>query len=127
MPEKHVFEYAIIRLIPRVDRGECLNAGIVLYCKTLKYLGFLYELNTGKLNALAPETDIREIDSHMQSFRRICLGGREAGIIGSQEMAARFRWLTARRSTVIQPSEVHAGYTADPEATLKRIFEQMVK
>lgn len=127
MPEKHVFEYAVIRVVPRVDRGECLNVGLVLYCKSLKYLGFLYEINEPRLKAFAPGLDIVEIRDHLESFSRICAGGKTAGTIGMQDMPSRFRWLTAKRSTVIQPSEIHPGYTENPEETLRHIFQKMVQ
>lgn len=127
MQEKHVYEYAVIRLIPRVDRGECLNAGVVLYCKTLNFLGFNYELDESRISAFSPEISVTEIRENLEAFARICKGGKDSGAIGKQDKASRFRWLTAKRSTVIQPSEIHPGYTTDPEETLEKLFFRMVK
>jgi hypothetical protein len=127
MQEKHVYEYAVIRLFPRVDRGECLNVGVVLYCKTLSYLGFRYELNESRVSAFSPEISVTEIKEHLDSFDRICQGIKDSGPIGKQDKASRFRWLTAKRSTIIQPSEIHPGYTTDPEETLEKLFFRMVK
>lgn len=127
MPDKHIYEYAIIRLLPRVDRGECINVGVVLYCKALKWIGFRYELNELRLEAFSKETDMKEVKEHLHSFDRICRGEKSAGPIAAQDMASRFRWLTAKRSTVLQPSEIHPGYTDNPELALEKIFVQMVE
>lgn len=126
MQEKHLYEYAVIRLVPRVERGEYINIGVVLYCKSLKTLDFVFQLNKSRILALFPQVDLEEVESHLLSFHKICLGTLDSGLIGSQDLASRFRWLTARRSTIIQTSEIHPGYCQQPTAALNKIFEEMV-
>jgi hypothetical protein len=126
MQEKHLYEYAVIRFVPRVERGEYINIGVVLYCKSLKTLDFVFQLNKSRILALFPQVDLEEVESHLLSFHKICLGTLDSGLIGSQDLASRFRWLTARRSTIIQTSEIHPGYCQQPTAALNKIFEEMV-
>lgn len=126
MPEKHLFEYAVIRLVPRVERGECMNVGVVLYCKSLRFLDFKFEVRHEKLTAFSPKTDFDEVIAHLTSFKKICQSTRDSGHIGLQDMPSRFRWLTAKRSTIIQASEVHPGYCLSAEEKLNEIFEAMV-
>lgn len=126
MQEKHLYEYAVIRLVPRVERGEYINIGVVLYCKSLKTIDFVFQINKLRILALFPEVDLEEVESHLLSFQKICLGTPDSGLIGSQDLASRFRWLTARRSTIIQASEIHPGYCQQPIAALNKIFEEMV-
>ena len=126
MPGKYLFEYAIIRIVPRVEREEFLNAGVILYCKDRKYLNVLYAINRERLNALCGTLDCNEIEDHLRSFAQICKGDKDAGPIAVLDMPSRFRWLTATRSTVVQSSKVHPGFCTDPEETLKKLFEQLV-
>lgn len=126
MQEKHLYEYAVIRLVPRVERGEYINIGVVLYCKSLKTLDFVFQLNKERVLALFPELDLAEVESHLHSFEKICQGTSDSGLIGTQDLASRFRWLTARRSTIIQASEIHPGYCKEPASALKKIFKEMV-
>ncbi|MCP9749240.1 DUF3037 domain-containing protein [Lacihabitans sp. CS3-21] len=126
MQEKHLYEYAVIRLVPRVERGEYINIGVVLYCKSLKTLDFVFQINKSRILSLFPEVDLEEVESHLLSFQKICQGTPDSGLIGSQDLASRFRWLTARRSTIIQASEIHPGYCQQPTAALNKIFEEMV-
>jgi hypothetical protein len=126
MQEKHLYEYAVIRLVPRVERGEYINIGLVLYCKSLKTLDFVFQINKSRILSLFPEVDLEEVESHLLSFQKICQGTPDSGLIGSQDLASRFRWLTARRSTIIQASEIHPGYCQQPTAALNKIFEEMV-
>jgi hypothetical protein len=126
MQENHLYEYAVIRLVPRVERGEYINVGVVLYCKSLKTLDFVFQINKNRILSLFPEVDLEEVESHLLSFQKICQGTPDSGLIGSQELASRFRWLTARRSTIIQASEIHPGYCQQPTAALNKIFEEMV-
>ena len=126
MQEKHLYEYAIVRLVPRVERGEYINIGVVLYCKTLKTLNFLYKINKERILALFPETDLIEVENHLLSFEKICKATKDSGLIGQQDLASRFRWLTAKRSTIIQFSETHPGLCSDPQSAIKKIFEEMV-
>jgi hypothetical protein len=120
------FEYAVLRVIPRVERGECMNAGVVLYCQTDRFLGARVHLDADRLKALDPDADLAAVRAHLEAFRSVCAGGPEAGAVGQLPLRERFGWLVAPRSTVVQPSEVHTGLTDDPEAELERLLQRMV-
>lgn len=126
MPEKRLFEYAVIRVVPKVEREEFLNVGIILYCKQERYLACLSKLDKSKLAMLCPYADCNEVEEHLQSFEKICKGGKDAGAIGNLDLPSRFRWLTATRSTVVQTSKVHPGFCLNPTDTLQKLFEQLV-
>ncbi|HEY0243947.1 MAG TPA: DUF3037 domain-containing protein [Mucilaginibacter sp.] len=126
MQEKHLFEYAIIRVVPRVEREEFLNIGVILYCKKEKFLQTKYLLDEGRLHCFSGHIDLAVVKEHLCSFERICKGDAAAGPIGKLDIASRFRWLTATRSTVVQASKVHPGFCTDAQETLDRIFEQLV-
>ncbi|HVF98061.1 MAG TPA: DUF3037 domain-containing protein [Flavisolibacter sp.] len=126
MPEKRLFEYAVVRVVPRVEREEFLNVGIILYCRQAKFLAFRYQLDNEKLAVLCPATDCTEVDDHLKSFDKICTGGKEAGAIGNLDLPSRFRWLTATRSTIVQTSKVHPGFCVSPEETIQKLFRQLV-
>jgi hypothetical protein len=126
MPAKHLFEYAIIRVVPRVEREEFLNIGVVLYCKKENFLQFKYLLDEKRLQCFSGYIDVAEVKEHLCSFERICRGDADAGAIGKLDIASRFRWLTATRSTVVQASKVHPGFCVDAMETLERIFGQLV-
>lgn len=126
MQGQHLFEYAVIRVMPRVDREEFLNVGIVLYCASRKFLQVRYGEGLGRLQALMQPAEINEVAASLRSFQQICKGGKEGGTIGALPIAERFRWLTATRSTVVQTSKVHPGFCDDPAVTLDKIYEQMV-
>ncbi len=126
MQEKHLYEYAIIRLVPRVQRGEYINIGVVLYCKSLKTIEFKYHIPNQKIEVLFSDLDIEEVKMHLTSFDKICKASVDSGLIGSQDIASRFRWLTARRSTILQASEIHPGYCDDTKVALEKIFLEMV-
>lgn len=126
MQDKHLFEYAVIRVVPRVEREEFLNVGIILYCKAKKFLECVYKIDKQRLNALCNDLDCDDVDEHLHSFENICKGTKDAGAIGSLDMASRFRWLTATRSTIVQTSKVHPGLTHEPKKTLQKLFEQLV-
>lgn len=126
MQEKDLFEYAIIRVVPRVEREEFINTGIVVYCAKQKFLGMMYELNTEKLNTFCKETDLSVLKENLCAFERICVGGKLSGTIGQLDIASRFRWLTATRSTVIQTSRAHAGFCLDARETMQKLFSKMV-
>ena len=117
MQGKHLFEYAIIRIVPRVEREEFLNAGVVLYCKDLKFLDTKYTVNREKLNALCADVDCNEEEEHLKSFEKISKGQKDGGPIAALDLASRFRWLTATRSTIIQTSKVHPGFCEDAKET----------
>ncbi len=126
MQKKLLYEYAVIRIVPRVERGEFINVGVILFCRDAKFLKMKYEVNSKKLLALNPKADIDKLDSLMHAFEKICCGETKAGSIAGLKMADRFRWLTAQRSTMIQVSEVHPGLANDPEKKLEQLFEQLV-
>lgn len=126
MQEKYLFEYAVIRLVPRVEREEFLNVGIVLYCSAQKFLQAKFWLDEERLRAFAPGTDLSEIEENLNAFCQISMGKKEAGPIAKLDQASRFRWLTATRSTVLQTSKVHPGFCEDAAETLERLFEEMV-
>ncbi len=126
MQEKHLFEYAVIRIVPHVEREEFINVGVILYCKQLDFLGVKWVLDEAFLKPFAPTLDLEEIKQHLCAFDIISLGGPGGGTIGMMDKPGRFRWLTATRSTILQPSNVHPGYTADPQATLEALFQQLV-
>jgi len=126
MQQKHLFEYAVIRVVPRVEREEFLNIGVMVYCAKLKFLQARYLLDADRLGAFSKEMDLAEVKEHVCAFERICLGEKDAGPIAKLDMASRFRWLTAARSTVLQTSKVHPGFCYDAGETLEKLFEQLV-
>jgi hypothetical protein len=126
MKGKHLFEYAVIRVVPKVEREEFLNVGVVVYCAEKKYLETEINLNEGRLKAFCSNCDIAEIEEYLRSFERICKGSPEAGPIGKLSLAERFRWLTATRSTVLQTSKVHSGLSSDIPEMLTRLYSQLV-
>lgn len=126
MPQKHLFEYAVIRIVPRVEREEFLNTGVILYCAKQQFLQARIELNRERLGAFSDQLNLAEVEENLHAFERICMGGNGSGPIGKLDTAARFRWLTATRSTVVQTSKVHPGFCADPGKALVRLFEQLV-
>lgn len=126
MQERHLFEYAVIRVVPRVEREEFLNVGVILFCSKQKFLRAVYTIHEEKLKVLSPGTDLGEVNAYLQSFEKICKGGQQGGPIGQLPIAERFRWLTAVRSTVVQSSPVHPGLCLDAEDTLNRLFSQLV-
>ena len=126
MPGKHLYEYAVIRLVPRVEREEFLNVGIILFSKGSNYLNCKHQIDTEKLKLFSCELEVEEIENNLKAFEKICKGGKEGGPIGQQAISSRFRWLTATRSTILQTSPVHLGLCVDSEETLSRLFEQLV-
>ena len=127
MPERHSFDYAVVRVVPRVERGEFLNAGVILFSSTAAYLGARIGLDQDRLRALAPDTDIDLVETYLEQIPKICAGGGEAGSIGQLPQRARFHWLVAPRSTIIQMSPVHAGVHHDLDAALGNLFERLVR
>jgi hypothetical protein len=126
MPEQHSFEYAVIRVVPKVEREEFMNVGVILYSQSLSFLDAQFALDEDRLRALSPGMEMTEIKKHLAAFCEICKGGAEAGPIGKLDMGSRFRWLTATRSTVLQCSKVHPGLSADPLNTLKSLHTRLV-
>jgi hypothetical protein len=126
MQDNQLFEYAVIRLVPRVDREEFLNVGVILYCAKQKFLKTLFQLDEGRITSLYPEIDIEVVWKHLNTFQLICEGDSSAGPIAKLPIAERFRWLTATRSTIIQISKVHPGFCTDAEEALQKLFRQLV-
>ena len=127
MPELCSFDYALVRVVPRVERGEFLNAGVILFCSTQAYLDARIELDRARLVALSPQVDLALVEGHLAAIPRLCRGGEEAGPIGQLSQRERFHWLVAPRSTIVQVSPVHAGVGDDPAAALEKLFARLVK
>lgn len=126
MHGNHLFEYAVLRVVPRVEREEFLNVGIILYCPKQKFLQVVFTVDENRLCALFRGMDIPELRDHLEAFRLIAQGDQEGGPIAALDIASRFRWLTATRSTVLQTSKVHPGFCSDPAAALQRLHSQLV-
>ena len=127
MPELYPFDYAIIRVVPRVEREEFINAGVIVSCPTRNYLKARIELDRARLAALDPALDPAIIMRHLEAIPVLCEGGAESGPIGRLPLRARFHWLVAPRSTIIQTSAVHTGLCADGEHVLEHLLEKMVR
>lgn len=123
----HLFEYAVLRVVPRVEREEFLNVGVILYCRSQGFLQTRFEVPEARLRAFAPDLDQEEITARLRAFERICQGRATGGTIGQLPIAERFRWLTATRSTVVQCSPVHPGRCADAATVLARLLAQLVQ
>ena len=127
MRERHLFEYAVIRVIPRVERGEFLNVGVIVYCQPHEFLRAACEVDERRFAAFGREVEVAEIEGHLRSIEKICAGGNGSGPIGKLSKCERFRWLTAPRSTIVQTSSVHSGLCIDPNETLKDLMEKLVR
>jgi len=127
VPVEHTYDYAIIRVVPRVDRGELINVGVILSCPAVDFLDARIDLNTARLLALDPSIDVEATRANLEIIPRVCRGGAEAGEIAALSQRSRFHWLVSPRSTIIQMSPVHTGRTADPEKALERLLETMVR
>ena len=126
MQGNHLFEYAVIRIVPQVEREEFINTGIIVYCRQEKFLQARFSLDEARLQAFAPRLDLEEIREHLCAFEHICQGTKEGGPIAGLDLASRFRWLTATRSTVVQTSKVHPGLCGDAGEMLLRLYRQLV-
>ena len=120
------FSYAVYRLVPRVERGERINVGVVVFARTLDYLGARTELDESRLAALWPDVDATTVRPHLEAIERIAQGDPDAGPIAALDTTARFHWLVAPSSTIIQPSAVHTGLCGDPAAELDKLFDALV-
>jgi hypothetical protein len=127
VPEHSSFDYAIVRVVPRVERGECINAGVILFCLTKRFLAAKVELDERRLLALAPDVDLELVRGHLEAIPRICAGGRAAGPIGQLPQKERWHWLVAPRSTIIQTSPVHSGLCEEPAQALEHLMDRMVR
>ena len=126
MQEKHLYEYAVIRVVPRVEREEFLNVGIIVFCKRAKFIKMLYTVEESKLQLFSSELDIEQLQLNLESFQKIAHGAKNGGPIAQFELSERFRWLTALRSSAIQTSRPHSGFSTDLDKTVQRLFEEMV-
>ena len=126
MQENYLFEYAVIRIVPRVEREEFLNVGVILYCAKKNFLQTIFEINRERLLAFCSELEPAEAEENLHAFERICIGANGSGPIGKLDIASRFRWLTATSSTVVQTSRVHPGFSTNPGETLVRLYNQLV-
>ncbi|MEZ4773287.1 MAG: DUF3037 domain-containing protein [Bacteroidia bacterium] len=126
MQEKQVFEYAFIRLVPKVEREEFINVGVILFCKRKKYLRVKYHIDENKIRAFAPHLDLQEVADYLKTWELISAGSKEGGQIAQLDQPSRFRWLAATRSTIIQSSKIHPGLCENPDAVIDDLFEKYV-
>ena len=127
MPADFTYDYAVVRVVPRVDRGEQVNVGVILSCADTDFLDARIEVDEAVLRAIDPDIDVAAVRANLAVIPAVCHGGPEAGPIGALPARQRFRWLVAPRSTIIQPSAVHAGRTTDPAACLEHLMDQLVR
>jgi len=124
--DAHAYFYTVLRVVPRVERGESFNAGVVVFSRSLRFLGMRWALDPWKLNALSEGTDPDFVESQLMAMEAVARGAVDGGPMARMELAERFYWLAAPSSTMIQPSAVHTGMTSDPPATLERLFGELV-
>ncbi len=127
MGSDYIYDYAVIRVVPKVEREEFINAGILVSCEEKEFLEARIELDERRLKAIAPQFDIETAKVHLSAIPIICAGGAAAGSIGELSQRKRFNWLTSPKSTIIQMSPVHSGYCKDPAEALEHLFQTMVK
>ena len=127
MHTPHSFDYAVVRVVPRVEREEFVNAGVIVHCYALDFLAAHIELDEARLLALAPDADLPLVRRHLAAIPQVCAGGPEAGPIGTLSQRERFNWLVAPRSTMLQTSPPHSGMCADPARALQRLLERTVR
>lgn len=126
MQDKHLFEYAIIRVVPRVEREEFLNIGVILYCANEKFLKTKFLLNKDRLSSFSCEIEIEELEKRLDAIEKICNGNIQGGDIAALPIASRFRWLTAAKSTIVQTSAVHPGFCFNAKDELDKLFTELV-
>ena len=126
MQGKHLYEYAVIRILPVVEREEFINAGVVLFCKREKFIRVHYHINEEKIRLFSKELDLEQVKLNLHSFEKIANGEISGGPIATMDLPSRFRWLTAVRSSAIQTSRPHPGFCNDLEKTSQRLFEELV-
>ncbi len=126
-PPRNAFQYAIVRVLPSIERGECLNVGVVLLCRPRRFLGARIVLDEARLSGFAPRLDPTTIRPHLDAIERIAAGDPTAGPMARLEQAERFHWLVSPSSTIIQPSDVHSGLCDDPAAELEHLVATLVE
>jgi hypothetical protein len=127
VPAQHSYDYAVIRVVPRVERQEFVNAGVILWCREQDYIAARIELDEARLRALDASIDVEAVRRHLASFAIICAGGADSGPIGKLPKRERFDWLVAPRSTIIQTSAVHSGRCTDAGSSMERLLATMVR
>ncbi len=127
MPPRDVYQYALLRVVPRVERGEQLNVGVILLCRPQRFLGAAIAVDPARFAALAPDVPLSSIEPHLDAIARIAAGDPSAGPIAALDAAERFHWLVSPASTIIQPSEVHTGFCHDPADELEHLLETLVR
>ncbi|WP_274028894.1 DUF3037 domain-containing protein [Streptomyces sp. MMBL 11-1] len=127
MTRRDVFEYALLRVVPRVERGECFNAGVLVYCRAHSFVAARTHLDEAKLLALDPGADAAGVRAALRAVEGVCGGGEGAGQAAGDDAGRRFRWLIAPRSTVVQPGAVHSGLTTDPAGEVERLLDLLVR
>jgi hypothetical protein len=126
MQEKHLFEYAILRVVPQVEREEFMNVGVIVFCKKQKFLQTIFHIDKERLTCFSNKIDLTEIEENLRAFEHIAKGEAAGGTISKLDVPSRFRWLTATRSTVIQSSKVHPGFCTDLQLAVTKLYEQFV-
>jgi hypothetical protein len=126
MQEKHLYEYSVIRVVPRLEREEFLNVGVIVFCKKAKFIKVIYSINEAKLQLFSSDLDVEQLQLNVAAFSKVAHGEKSGGPIGQFDIPSRFRWLTALRSSAIQTSRPHPGLCDDLEQTTQRLFEEMV-
>ncbi|MBE7169215.1 MAG: DUF3037 domain-containing protein [Williamsia sp.] len=126
MPEKHLYEYAVIRVVPCVEREEFLNVGVIVYCAAQRFLQLRYHIDAHKLRTFSNNITLEDVSERLQAFQKVCAGGAPGGPIGLLPLASRFRWLIATRSTIVQTSPVHPGLCKDAGKTVEELFRKLV-
>lgn len=124
MPDKSSYDYAVLQVVPSVERGECINAGVILFCKALRFLAARVELDVDRLLALAPDADVVRIRAFLGSIPSVCDG---AGHFALWSQSERFHWLTSPRSTIVQVAPIHCGLCEDPAAELEHLMDVLVR
>jgi len=124
---RDVFEYALVRVVPRIERGEMINAGVLVYCRAQSYVGARVHLDEVRLRCLDPDVDVDGVRAALRGYQGICEGGDRAGQAADDDPGRRFRWLTAPRSTIVQPGPIHTGLTADADREVDRLLELLVR
>ncbi|MCL2553900.1 MAG: DUF3037 domain-containing protein [Actinomycetia bacterium] len=127
MNARDVFEYALVRVVPRIERGEMINAGVLVYCRAQSYVGARVHLDEVRLRCLDPDVDVDGVRAALRGYQGICEGGDRAGQAADDDPGRRFRWLTAPRSTIVQPGPIHTGLTADADREVDRLLELLVR
>jgi hypothetical protein len=126
MQDRVTYEFAIIRVVPKVEREEFVNVGVILFSKPKKYLGIKFQIDESRLKSFSNGLDLDLVSNYLNGWKLVCQGGKQAGKIGEMELPSRFRWLVASRSTIIQSSETHSGLCHEPEKVLEHLFEKYV-